>query len=135
MNKLIGQVTFNKGKPKYDGLVTQILGLGGFEVKVMVQYGYKDSAITELLGGAVLGIMWEPQYDRLVFKLKIKLHDKNKPGQLDDTPDLTVNTLHLLKDVDLNHRMVLSAVNRIYDTHGLLTPVTSRFKILVREIV
>ena len=113
MDKLIGQVTFDKGKPKYDGLVTQILGLGGFEVKVMVQDRDKDSAITELLGGGVLGVPWEPEYDRLVFKLKIKLHNKNKPGQLDDTPDLTVDTLHLLKDVELTHRMLLSAVYRI----------------------
>ena len=63
VNKLIGQVTFNKGKPKYDGLVTQILGLGGFLVKVMFQDGDKDSAITELLGGGVLGVPWEPEYD------------------------------------------------------------------------
>ena len=63
VDKLIGQVTFDKGKPKYDGLVTQILGLGGFEVKVMVQDGDKDSAITELLGGGVLGVPWEPEYD------------------------------------------------------------------------
>ena len=71
MNKLIGQVTFDKGKPKYDGLVTQILGLGGFEVKVMVQEGDKDTAFTRLLGGGVLGVPWEPEYDRLVFNLKL----------------------------------------------------------------
>ena len=83
----------------------------------------------------MFGIPWEPENDRLVFNLKIRLYDKDKPGNLDDTPDLTVNTLHLLKDIELTHRMVLSAVNRIYDPHGLLTPVTSKFKVLLREIV
>ena len=54
---------------------------------------------------------------------------------MDDSPDLTVDTLHLLRDMDLTHRMVLSAVYRIYDQHGLLTPVTSRFKILLCKVV
>ena len=31
--------------------------------------------------------------------------------------------------------MVLSAVYRIYDPHGLLTPVTSKLKILLREVI
>ena len=67
--------------------------------------------------------------------MKIRLYNKDKPGNLDDTPDLTVDTLHLLKDIELTRRMVLSAVNRIYDPHGLLTPLTSKFKVLLREIV
>ena len=63
VNKLRGQLTFDKGKPHYDGLVTQIFGLGGFKVKVMVHDGNKDTAITQLLGGGVLGVLWEPEYD------------------------------------------------------------------------
>ena len=51
VNKLRGKLTFDKAKPHYDGLVTQILGLGGFEVKVIVQDGNKDTAITQLVGG------------------------------------------------------------------------------------
>ena len=71
----------------------------------------------------------------MIFNLKIRLNNKDKSGNLDNTPDLTVDTLQLLKDMELTHRIVLSAVYRIYDPHGLLTPVTSRFKVLLREIV
>ena len=67
--------------------------------------------------------------------MKIRLYNKNKPGTLDDIPDLTVDTLHLLNDIKLTHSMVLSAVYRIYDLHGLLTLVTSRHNVLLREVV
>ena len=37
--------------------------------------------------------------------------------------------------MELTHRMVLSAVYRIYDPHGLLTPFTGSFKVLLWEVV
>ena len=128
MNKLIGQVTFNKGKPHYDGLVTQILCLGGFKVKFMVQDGDKDTAITQLLGGGVLGVPWELEYDRLIFNLKIRLHDKDKPGNLDDTPDLTVYVILLLKDMELTIGWccLLSTGSMIHIFCSLLSLVGSR---------
>ena len=129
MSKLRGKLTFDKGKPHYDGLVTQILGLGGFEVKIMVQDGNKDTAITQLLGGGVLGVPWELEYDRLIFNLKIRLHDKDKPGNLDDTPDLTVYVILLLKDMELTIGWccLLSTGSMTHMVCLLLTLVGSRY--------
>ena len=82
VDKLMGQVTFKDGKSRYNGLVAQILALGGFEVKVMVRNGEQDPAVVELLGGGVLGVPWEPGTDQLVFKLMINLNEKGGKQQI-----------------------------------------------------
>ena len=131
VNKMVGKVTLQDGKPRYDGVVAQILRLGGFEVKVMIRDGETNQDLISLLGGGVLGVPWNPELDQMTFKFSINLSTKSAKEALILHPE----NLHLLEQEELTHRKVLSAIYSIYDPLGQLTPVTIGYKILLREVV
>ncbi len=102
--------------------IASMLNAGGFKIKEWIHNlpndgnctsrempaGMDEEAITE----GVLGLRWDPGKDTLSYKFKSTL----------GVPAL------------LTKRSVLSTANSIYDPLGLLTPFTTRTKIIMRTI-
>ena len=94
------------GKFKYDGTVSKILDQVSLSPKVMVQSGEQDQDALDKLGGKVLGHIWEPVEDYLIFRLHVNLFEKQKGQKSIRTgPDLTVDTLGKVQDEVLTKRI------------------------------
>ena len=132
VDRLIGNETWEDGKPKYDGTVQQILGLGSFGVKVMVRSGEARQEIIDLLGGSVLGLPWEPELDRIRMHLGVNLHPRKNGVRTG--PELTKEKLGLLETTAMTRRLVVSQVYGIFDPLGLVSPVTVNYKLLLQRL-
>ena len=132
VDRLIGKETWEDGKPKYDGTVQQILGLGSFGVKVMVRSGEARQEVIDLLGGSVLGLPWEPELDRICMHIGVNLNPR-KSG-VRTGPELTKSELGLLDATVMTRRLVVSQVYGIFDPLGLVSPVTVNYKLLLQKL-
>ena len=94
------------------GTLAQIFAKGGFKLKVVACNGDKDGAMVQKLGGAVLGIPWCTETDKMSIKLTVNI-SKRRRGQ-PTGPDLTVETLNDLDTAVLTRRIVLSITMAIY---------------------
>ena len=56
-----------------NGTLPRILNLVGLKLKVMVASGDTDRESLELLGDKVLGHVWQPTLDKLVFRIIVNL--------------------------------------------------------------
>ena len=89
--------------------------------------------LLELFGGKVLGISWDPPQDVLRMQMKVNLSPR-KQG-IRTGPDLNLDTLVMINQVELTRRIMLSQVHRVFDSLGLLSPLTIRYKLLIQKIV
>ena len=80
----------------------------------------------------VLGIVWNPENDRLSFAARVNFSQKKR--KIHTMPNLTENNLIQNVPAILTRRMILSQVNGIYDPIGLAVPFTVTAKILLRKL-
>ena len=80
----------------------------------------------------VLGLMWDPKSDRLVFRTRLRVKGKGK-GSADFFEITSVEELLKHIDLILNRRQLLSNVHSIFDPPGLLAPLLLTPKLLMRE--
>ena len=119
VNEMIGETRMVEGKYCYTGFVSRILKLVGLIPKVIVRSGCKDAGAIEKLGGRVLGHIWRPKLDQIIFKLEVNLHEKIR-GVVTG-PSLTLETLHTLNTEVFTKRKVLSIISSFYDPMGLIS--------------
>ena len=81
----------------------------------------------------VLGIWWNPSSDSLYMKCKINFSPKVKKQRI--SPDLKSEDLPASVPPELTQRMILSQINGIFDPLGLLSPITVKAKILMRNML
>ena len=93
---MIGDTTVVDGKYSYTGYISRILQLVGFRPKVIVRSGCKDPGAIDKLGGRVLGHIWRPEMDQIIFKLEVNLNQKVR-GVMTG-PYLTMETLDTVDD-------------------------------------
>ena len=79
----------------------------------------------------VLGLLYLPEQDVFVFKLKLNITPKIRGVFVG--PDLTLDDLESDPPQVLTRRLVLSQTAKIFDPLGLLTPVLLTAKLLMRE--
>ena len=65
-------------------------------------------------------------------KIKLNITPKRQGSRIG--PDLTPDTMDQLNSTGITKRLAVSAVNSIYDPLGLLSPLTARYKVLLREL-
>jgi hypothetical protein len=112
--------------------VSRILKLVGLIPKVIVRSGCKDAGAIEKLGGRVLGHIWRPELDQIIFKLEVNLHEKI--CGVVTGPSLTLDTLHTLNTEVFTKRKVLSIISSFYDPMGLISAYLVIFKIMIPNL-
>ncbi|MCP4995043.1 MAG: hypothetical protein GY934_14860, partial [Gammaproteobacteria bacterium] len=129
--EMIGETTVVDGKYSYTGHISRILQLVGFHPKVIVRSGCEDPGAVDKLGGRVLGHIWRPEVDQIVFKLEVNLHQKIR-GVMTG-PYLTIDTLDTVDTEVFTKRKLLSIISSFYDPMGLISAYLVIFKIMMRE--
>ena len=136
--------SFNETSSTIETVISaeEILKTGGFEVKkwtsniALDEVSSVSSQSTALLIendiSKVLGMSWNPQLDRFIFKVSLNFAPKRRKVKLG--PDLTRSQLQDLPLKAITKRSVLSQICGIYDPLGLLTPFTVRAKIMMQNL-
>ena len=133
VDRLIGKEIADKdGNLRYKGTVAQILALGCFSIKVMVKNGKTRPHIIDKLGGDVLGLAWDPASDSINMHLAVNVSLKKANVRLG--PKINLDNLDQLSDIPLTKRIGISQINAIYDSLGLLAPLTIRYKLTLQKI-
>lgn len=120
------------GSTKRDGSMQQILTPGGMELKAMACTRGEDEESERLLGGAVLGLKWDTKTDRFKFNFKINTSVRKRGVPTEE--DLTPATLHKLAEAVFTKKLCVSVANMQYDPFGGVSPITIRFKVLLRRL-
>ena len=116
MDDIPGSTVSASETMKITSEIDQILLKKGFRIKewicsyksdAHIRMGDNDEDIQE----GVLGVTWSPRSDILIFSINEEEIDNN-----------------------VTKRTMLSFTNKIFDPLGLLTPVTVRLKMLIREV-
>ena len=121
------------GPGSYSGTLGQILNLGKLKMKVVVTTGEQDKELTRLIGDKVLGYNWDTVSDDMSVSLPVNI-TKNKTKKLRSGPDLTVESLDLLREVKLSRRLCLGITSGFLDFLGIACPYTLRFKLLMKQV-
>ena len=109
-------------------MIEEMAQLGGFKFKDFAISG-KGSPEVGLIGSdnveRVLGLRWKPGDDKIVFAVDLNPNKrvKGKKKQSDTC----------VESVLLTKRICLRLVNSMYDPLGLITPVTIKLKIMMKE--
>ena len=121
------------GQGSYSGTLGQILSLGKLRMKVVVTTGEQDTELTKLIGDKVLGYNWNTVSDSMSVSLPVNI-TKKKTKKLRSGPDLTVESLGLLREVKLSKRLCLGITSGFLDFLGIACPFTLRFKLLMKQV-
>ena len=73
MDRMIGDETSSEGVPSYNGTLQRIYDKGSFKIKVMVRENESRPEVIKLLGGGVLGLLWNPEHELIPFHMGINL--------------------------------------------------------------
>ena len=94
----------------------------------MIASGDTDSELIGLMGEKLLGHVWNPTEDKLIFKLVVNLSATKRKGQKLDR-DLTAADISRLPNMTLTKRILLGLVMSQYDPMGLMSPILIILKI------
>ena len=117
---------------QYSGTVCQMLKKGNLKVKVMVATGEADEEVKDTLGNKVLGYAWDSTSDNMAVKFPINVSGRVR--KLKQKPDITADSLKMLKEVKLTKKICLGVTNSFVDFLGVACPFTLRFKLLMKQI-
>ena len=99
-----------------NGLIAQIMEIGGFKSKVSMQDGETRPEVIVLQGGAILGIPWDIELDMIQMKMRFNLHPER--GHLRTQLGLSLADMDKVDCARLTRRMILSQIHGIYDPTG-----------------
>ena len=116
----------------YNGTVSRILSKVGMTPKVIVTSGEECQEAIDKLGEKILGHIWKPREDLIVFRLVVNLYHKHRG--IKTGPDITPGDVETLDKECLTKRKVLSLLASFYDPMGLLCAYLITLKIGMREL-
>ena len=114
------------------GTLAAIFQQGGYILKVVVLNGDPPGPMVDKLGGAALGLPWDPTTDLVTIPLTVNVSARKKgvpQGQ-----DISPSTIDEIDQAQLTRRICLSITMALYDPLGLITPLTMRLKKLLQDI-
>ena len=104
--------------------IEKIAEKGGFKFKKFVfSCEYQEDG-KRLPAEKILGVHWEPSEDLIKFEIDLN-HNKKRRGRRAEPVDL--------EDIPYSRRVCLRLVNSIFDPLGLVSPVTVKLKILMKQ--
>ena len=116
----------------YNGTLSQILALGGYQVKEFVIEGDLQQSEENLLGNSVFGYSWNPKGENM--KLVISLNLSKKKRSVRVLPALKKEDLDGLASMHMSKRNLLGLTNSFGDFLGMSEPFTLRFKLLMKSL-
>ena len=129
----VKRIVGEKGEDgKYDGTLSQILRIGGFEVKEIVVEGDMSQSDHNLLNNTCFGYVYDPKLG--IMKIKFTVNLSKKKRNVRTGPNLTVEDLGKLRSMSMSKRNLLGVTNSFGDFLGLADPFTLRFKLLMRNL-
>ena len=117
----------------YTGTLSKILDRGKLKAKVILHSGETNEALKNLIGNKVVGYDWNATNDRMGVRFPVNI-TKKKTSKLRSGPNLTVESLSILKETKLTTRICLGITNSFLDFLGIACPFTLRFKILMKDL-
>ena len=99
----------------------------------MVASGDEDSEEISLMGRKVLGHIWKPTEDKLIFNMRTNLSSAKRGGPRTDD-ELTVDGIGKLPSMALTKCMLLGLVMSQYDPMALIRPITIILKIHLHSL-
>ena len=134
VTRMMGECTVKEdGTLSFSGTLSSVLATVGFKPKMIIKSGENHPAALEKSGGSVLGHAWDPSSDKFCFTAQVNISKKKKDGHRSE-PDLTPETLHLLKTYIPSKISVLSIVNSLYDPTGILLAYFMKYRLFMREV-
>ena len=116
---------------EFSGTIPSMYRAVGLKLKTMVRSFSTDIEESEKLSGKVLGYGWNPKNDLMSVAIKFNFSKKRKG--LRTQPDMTIADIESFKVQTHNRRTLLSICNSIYDPLGVISPVTIKLKLLMRD--
>ena len=116
----------------YDGTMSQILALGGYQVKEIVKEGDMEQDDKNLLGNTVFGYYWDAKTAQMKMKICLNLSQKKRGKRV--LSDLESKDLNILKTFKMTKRNLLGITNSFGDFLGMAEPFTIRFKLLMKQL-
>lgn len=113
--------------------IERVLDKGGFHVKEWVMSGVTDGNVS-MTGKStgiekVLGLIWNPDTDKFVFKLNLRFCKRSNKGHIKKTVKLEE------LDKEMPSSLILSQVASLYDPLGFVNPVTLKAKLMMRDLI
>ena len=112
-----------------DGTLPAIMSKGSFRLKAIVISGESNQKKIDKLGGKVLGLGWNPTKDSIHIDFIVSLKSTSKEKVI-----LSQASMDDLDENLLTPRNLLGVVNGIYDPLGLVAPITTRLRVLFRNV-
>ena len=112
-----------------DGTLPAIMSKGSFRLKAIVISGESNQKKIDKLGGKVLGLGWNPTKDTIHIDFIVSLKSTSKEKVI-----LSQASMDDLDENLLTPRNLLGVVNGIYDPLGLVAPITTRLRVLFRNV-
>ena len=116
--------------------IAAILHHGGMEMKGFVASGDSSEESRTLLGsgdvGRVLGVNWNPADDVLSVSIRINVSKKTRGARAES--DYTLEQIPSLIEFNFTRRICQGIVYSCYDPFGLVTPITIKMKIALRDL-
>ena len=112
---------------EYSGTLPKILARVGLHPKVLVRSGEKDPDILAQYNDRVLGHLWRPGEDVLIFTFPVNLSQKDRKG-VRKSPDLVPSDIPMLPSMILTKRRLLGFIMSLFDPTGLTSPITLKLK-------
>ena len=88
--------------------------------------------VVKLLGGGVLGLPWDPEHDLIPFHMGINLSQKK--GKIRLGPELSLERIGEIDDTEMTRRLLVSQFYAIHDPMGMMSPVTTKYKLLLQDL-
>ena len=114
------------------GTIPEIFRNTDLKLKVIARSGETDGKKLQLLGGAVLGLGYSAENDRLAIKFKANVSTRKRG--VPTGPDLTKKTVDDMDPALLSARICLGLTNTQFDHISLATPITIQLKCAMKKL-
>jgi hypothetical protein len=114
------------------GTLAAIMKKGGFLLKVIACSGDPNGPMVQKLGGAILGIRWDTESDRLSIPLTVNISPRRRGSPTG--PNITLDTINTLEGAVYTQRICLSITMSLYDPLGFIVPLTIRLKWMLQQL-
>ena len=115
-----------------EGTMPQILKKTNLILKAVAISGDPDDAAMKKLSGKVLGLGYSTERDVLTVRFRVNVSERRRGEPTG--PDIKKETMGEIQQVMLTRRILLGVTNSQFDMMGLVSPLTIKLKVAMRDM-